>query len=141
MATVINSLGKLVGWNAITVRVLGRDLVGIAKIAYSDEQVSNNAPGAGKYPVGIEEGNYTATASIDLFNEEVRALQNALPIGKRLQDIAPFDITVSYVLNGNRVNDILHNVRFINNGVDVSQGDGKIVRSFNLALTHITHAT
>ena len=137
--TVINSLGKLVGWNSVTFRLLGRDVIGIAKIQYNDEQVSANAHGAGKYPVGIEDGNYTAAASVDLFNEEFRALQDALPSGGRIQDIEPFDITVSYLNGSNRVNDVLHNVRFLNNGVDVKQGDGKIVRSFNLAITHITH--
>jgi len=137
--TVINSLGKLVGWNAVTLRLLGRDVVGVSKIQYGDEQVSANSYGAGKFPVGIEDGNYTANASLDLFNEEFRALQDALPTGKRVQDIEPFDITVSFEQNGLRVTDILHGVRFTNNGVDVKQGDGKIVRSFTLALTHITH--
>ena len=138
-ATVINSLGKLVGWNAVTLRLLGRDVVGVSKIQYDDEQKSENSYGAGKFPVGIEDGNYAAKASIDLFNEEFRALQAALPAGTRIQDLTPFDITVSYARDGEVINDVLHNVRFLNNGVDVKQGDGKIVRAFNLALTHITH--
>lgn len=140
MATVVNSLGKLTGWNSVTARVLGRDVVGISKVAYSDEQVSNNAMGAGSMPVGIEGGNYSATASIDLFEKEVRALQAALPPGWRLQDLRPFDIVVSYALpEGGVITDIIHNCRFMNNGVEINQGDGKIVRSFNLAVTHITH--
>lgn len=140
MPQVINSLGKLKGWNSVALRVLGRDVVGVAKIAYSDEQSHANAYGAGKEPVGLEEGNYTATASIDLFDEEVRALQGVIPPGLRMQDIAPFPVVVSYETPGGGTNtDIIHNCRFMNNGIEVKQGDGKIVRSFNLAVTHITH--
>lgn len=139
MAQVINSLGKLKGWNSVTLRVLGRDVVGVAKIAYDDEQTHNNAYGAGKEPVGLEEGNYSAKASVDLFEEEVRALQNVIAPGARLQDIVPFPIIVSYETpGGGTVTDVIHNCRFMNNGIEVKQGDGKIVRSFNLAVTHIT---
>jgi hypothetical protein len=114
--------------------------VGISKIAYADEQVSNNAMGAGSMPVGIEGGNYSASASFDLFKEEVRAIQTALPAGVRMQDIQPFDILVSYAIpGGGRRTDVIHNCRFLNNGVEVNQGDGKIVRSFNMATTHISH--
>jgi hypothetical protein len=140
MATVVNSLGKLTGWNAVTARILGRDVVGISKIQYDDEQQSNNAMGAGKMPVGIEDGNYIAKASIDLFEEEVRAIQNSIPPGTRLQDIAPFPIIVSYAIaDGARITDSILNCRFLNNGIEINQGDGKIVRSFNLAVTHILH--
>jgi len=140
MPQVVNSLGKLTGWNSVTARILGRDVVGISKVAYSDEQVSNNAMGAGSMPVGIEGGNYTANASVDLFEEEVRAIQTAMPAGVRVQDILPFDVIVSYALpGGGRTTDVIHNCRFLNNGIEVKQGDGKIVRSFNLAVSHISH--
>ncbi|MBK5213364.1 MAG: hypothetical protein JJE55_06865 [Flavobacteriaceae bacterium] len=140
MATVINSLGKLKGWNSVTLRLFARDVVGVAKIAYGDEQSHANAYGAGKEPVGLEEGNYTATASIDLFDEEVRALQSVIPPGLRMQDIVPFPIIVSFEIPGGGTStDVIHNCRFMNNGIEIKQGDGKIVRSFNLAVTHITN--
>lgn len=138
---VVNSLGKLKGWNSVTTRLLGRDVVGIAKVQYDDDKPSPNAFGAGGYPVGIEDANYTAKASIDLFDEEVREIMKALPAGKRMQDITPFDIPVSFEVpgTGERQTDIIHNCRFTNVGLEVKQNDGKIVRSFNLAVTHITH--
>lgn len=139
---IVNSLGKLTGWNSITLRIFGRDVVGIRRVQYSDEQAIVNGYGAGKMPVGEEEGNYSATASIDLLNEEVLAIQNALPPGTRLQDIPGFDIVVSYEYGATgtlKRTDIIHNCRFTNNGVEVSQGDGAIVRSFTLKTSHITH--
>lgn len=139
---IVNSFGKLTGWNSVTLRLFGRDVVGIRRIQYSDEQQIENAYGAGKMPVGEEEGNYSATAAIDLLNEEVFAIQNALPAGMRMQDIPNFDIVVSYEYGATgalRRTDIIHNCRFTNNGLEVNQGDGSIVRSFTLKVSHISH--
>tara|TARA_R100001369_G_scaffold58031_1_gene84845 strand:- start:2805 stop:3236 length:432 start_codon:yes stop_codon:yes gene_type:complete len=139
MATVVNSLGKLTGWNAITLRLLGRDVVGITKVQYNDEKTVEKHMGAGNYPVGKSSTNYTASASIDLYEEEVRELVKALPSGNRLQDIDDFDIVVSYALpTGGTQKDILHNCSFSTNGKEVNQGDGRIIRSFDLNPTHIT---
>lgn len=136
---IVNGFGKLTGWNSITLRLLGRDVVGIRRIQYSDEQQVENGYGAGKMPVGEEEGNYSATAAIDLLNEEVAAIQNALPPNTRMQDIPWFDIVVTYERAGQQRTDIIHNCRFTNNGVEVNQGDGSIVRSFTLKTSHISH--
>jgi hypothetical protein len=94
--TIINKFGKMAGWNSVTARALGRDIVGIKKIAYSDEQEMDNEYGAGKMPIGQSEGNYKAKASIELTIEERLALQASLPSGTRIQDIAPFPIVVAY---------------------------------------------
>ena len=56
--TIINKFGKMAGWNSVTARALGRDIVGIKKIAYSDEQEMDNEYGAGNMPIGQSEGNY-----------------------------------------------------------------------------------
>lgn len=138
MAEVVaNKFGKLTGWNSITVHMLGRDLEGITKVAYDDTQTIENAYGANKYPVGEEEGNYEATASIDLFHEEKAGLLRALKPNQRIQDIT-FDIVVEYELqDGTIYKDVVRNCRFKNNGVDVTQGDGKIVTSHELKVSHI----
>ena len=139
MATVVNSLGKLTGWNNITVRILGRDVVGITKIQYGDDKTVEKHMGAGAYPVGKSSNNYSASGSMDLFEEEVRQLVAALPAGKRLQDIDDFDVVVAFALPGGGVQkDIVHNCSFSDSGKEINQGDGKIVRSFQLNPTHIT---
>lgn len=138
MADVTNSLGRLVGWNSITIRLFGRDVIGVKSISYDDQQEVDNEMGAGKYPVGETDGVYTAKAAIELLNEEYLGIQKSLPKGKRIQDIDATDILVSYTYQDEVVTDILHNVRFKNNGVDVKQGDGSIVRKFDLKISHIT---
>ena len=135
--TIINKFGKMAGWNSVTARALGRDIVGIRKIAYSDEQEMENEYGAGNMPIGQSEGNYKAKASIELTAEERLALQASLPRGSRLQDIAPFPIVVAYDYGGAIYKDVIHNCKIMDNGVDVKQGDKTISTDHNLLTSHI----
>lgn len=136
--TIINSLGKLQGWNNITVNLLARDVVGITELSYSDNTKKENAGGAGGMPVGRTESNYEAKASITLYKEEVDAIQKSLPKGKRLQDIDMFDIIVEYqTKNGQVIKDIIYNVEFTGKSIDVKQGDGSIAHKLELIVSHI----
>jgi hypothetical protein len=135
---IINNLGKLQGWNNITVNLLARDVVGITELNYSDNTKKENAMGAGGMPVGRTESNYEAKASITLYKEEVDAIQKSLPKGKRLQDIEMFDIIVEYQLkNGQVIKDIINGVEFTGKGIDVKQGDGSIAHKLELIVSHI----
>ena len=78
-----------------------------------------------------------AEASITLLKEEVNALQLALGSGKRLTDIEPFDIPVMYEYKGLVMKDVIRNVEFTDNGVDVKQGDKSIATQFTLLPSHI----
>jgi len=136
--TIINKFGKMAGWNSITTNILGRDLEGITELAYSDETDKKNFNGAGGFPVGRGDGNTEAKASFSLYKEEVNGLLNALPPGGRLQDIAPFDITVNYEkADGSLQKDRIRNCEFMGNGIDVKNGDGSIVTKFDLLVSHI----
>ncbi len=135
--TIINKYGRITGWNKITLTLFGKDVEAITEIAYSDEQEKDNEYGAGKYPVGQNEGNYKATASITLFSEEIVAIQKSLPAGVRITDIPPTQIAIEYEYNGVLVKDVLNNASFKNNGREVKQGDGKIVHKMDLLISHI----
>jgi hypothetical protein len=89
--------GKQYSWADVRVNVLGRTLQGISEIDYDDQEDVTSVKGSGKYPLGYTQGNYKATAKMTLWMSEVEALSQSLPEGKRLQDIAPFDITVVYL--------------------------------------------
>src|SRR5690554_3411859 len=136
-AIIVNKFGTVQGWNNITVNLLGRDVEGITKVAYDDTQTKENVYGAGHMPIGRSRANYEPTASITLLKEEVDALKRSLERGKRIQDIAPFDIQVKYEVDGVIMFDRIRNVEFTNNGVDVSQGDGTIEFEFELIVSHI----
>lgn len=135
--SLINKFGKMAGWNAVTVNMLGRDVEGITELEYNDTVEKENVYGAGKFPVGRSEGNYTPSASITLLLEEVNALQNALPPGTGLHAIAPFPIVVEYEYNGFVKRDVIHNCEFKGRGVAVKQNDKTIAYKFELIVSHI----
>lgn len=126
------------GWNAVTANLLGRDLEGITELAYSDSQKKENVYGAGQYPIGRGRGNYEAKASITILKEEVDALKLALPAGKTIQEIAPFDIVVEYETeNGFIKKDRIRNAEFLGDGVEVKQNDMTIATKYELLISHI----
>ena len=136
--TIINKFGKMAGWNSITVNMMGRDVEGISSVKYDDDVAKENVYGAGKYPVGRGEGNYTPAASLGILKEEIDALQLSLPPGRRLQDIEPFDVTVQYEYKDGRIiTDRIRNCEFTNRGVDVKNGDGSISTEYTLIVSHI----
>lgn len=136
--SIINSLGKLQGWNNITTNLFGRDVVGIEEISYSDNIKKENAYGAGGMPVGRTESNYEAKASITLLKEEVDAIRKTLPPGKRLQDIDMSDIVVEYATkSGEIMRDTIRNAEFTGSEIQVKQGDGSIAMKLELIVSHI----
>lgn len=137
---VINKFGTMLGWTSVTANLLGRDAEGITEISYTDEVVKENIKGAGQYPIGRSRGDYEAEASITLYKEEVDILRSSLPAGKRLQDIAPFDINVQYATpEGQILKDRIRNCEFTNDGVEVAQGDGTIATQYKLIISHIEY--
>lgn len=128
------------GWNSIIVNLLGRDVEGITEVNYTDTQAKANEYGGGGYPIGRSYGNYEAEASITLYKEELDGLRLSLGVGKRIQDIAPFDIIVMYEdESGVIMKDIIRNAEFTNDGVEVAQSDGTIATQLTLLISHIDY--
>lgn len=137
LKTIINKFGKLIGWNSVTTNMMGRDVEGMTALKYGDGKEKTNEYGAGGYPVGRGEGNYSAHASITLNIEEQIALQTSLPPGKGFIDIAPFDITVEYDYQGKKYKDRIRNCEFAGKSVEVKQNDKTITNEFELIVSHI----
>ncbi len=137
LQVLINKFGKLGGWNSVTTSMLGRDIEGITELKYDDSQEKENIYGAGPFPIGRGTGNYKATCSITLLKEEVDALQLSLGPGKRLTDIAPFDVAVSYDYTSKILKDRIRNCEFSGRSVDVKQNDKVIATTFELVVSHI----
>ena len=125
-------------WASIAFNFLGRTVTGIAKIDYEDNLNIENHYGAGNMPSHRSIGNYEAKASLDLYQFEVVGIQMAT-LGKRIQSIAPFDITVCFKPEGQDllVTDIIRNVQFKNNKRSLSQGDTKSVVPMEIICSHI----
>jgi hypothetical protein len=128
----------------------------IGKIALSDEEIrakygegvsiievdngilENGVYGAGNMPIGTGKGKYAAKASMTLQMEELEVLQAAAP-NKKLQDIPPFDVVVTYLRDdGITVFHTIKNCRFKTNGRDVKSGDMKVEKEIDLFPTHIS---
>jgi hypothetical protein len=137
MKVLINKFGKVAGWNSVTVTMMGRDVEGITELKYNDTVEKENIYGAGGMPIGRGSGNYAATCSITLIKEEVDALQLTLGPGKRLTDIAPFDIAVAYEYLGRIYTDRIRNCEFTGRSVEVKQNDKVIATSYDLIVSHI----
>lgn len=137
MGQIINKFGKMKGWNSLTANGLGRDIEGFTALEYSDKVEKENAYGAGGFPIGRGEGNYSAKASITLNLEEEMALQKSLPRGKRLADIAPFDLLAEYEHGEVRYRDRIRNCEFTGRSVAIKQGDKTVAHKHELIVSHI----
>ena len=136
MTPLVN--GKRHSWASIRVNVLGRTVEGISAISYSDKVEKANNYGVGNMPVSRGRGNYEAEATITLFAYEVDAIQKSIP-GKRLDEIPAFDISVTYLAEGNDkiVNHVIRNCEFQSNKRDVKQNDTNIEIDLDLIVSHI----
>lgn len=120
MASVVNDgipliNGTLYSWADIVVLIGGVPVTGIVGVDYGDEQEVVNKWGAGRYPVGRAKGRITPTAKLILYQEEVEALQEQAVNG-RIQDIAPFDVIVTYIPDSGIVKtDKIRNCQFSGN--------------------------
>ncbi|MCW5900488.1 MAG: hypothetical protein KIT10_14585 [Flavobacteriales bacterium] len=137
MAEIINNFGKVAGWNSQQAVLFGRKLVGISKIMYKDTSEVESVYGAGKYPIGIGDGNYSAECAFTISDEEMRGILSSLPPGQRIQDIPPFDWPVLTIRNGRVTKDVIRNVQFKGIGKEVSQNDKSINYETDTHCSHI----
>lgn len=142
MASTINNgiplvNGMLYSWADIVVAISGVPVTGIIGIEYGDDQDVVNKYGAGRHPVGRAKGRITPSAKITLYQEEVEALQRQTTNG-RLQDIAPFDITVTYIPDSGIVTvDKIRNCQFKANSRKWKEGDTGQEVELELVPSHI----
>lgn len=142
MASIINNgtplvNGMLYSWADIVTAISGVPVTGITGIEYADDQEVVNKYGAGRHPVGRAKGRITPTAKIKLYQEEVEALQRQAPNG-RLQDIAPFDIIVTYIPDSGIVTvDKIRNCQFKSNSRKWNEGGTGQEVELDLVPSHI----
>lgn len=130
--------GQLYGWGDVSVGIAGVVVTGVTAIEYKEEQEKINVYGSGLYPIGHGSGRISPSASITLLEDEIARLREAAPNG-RLQDIAPFDITVTFLSpNTAKIQThVLKNCQFTDNGVSASEGDTSLSQQLTLVLSSI----
>ena len=142
MATIINNgiplvNGILYSWADIVVAITGVPVTGITAVEYGDEQEVVNKYGAGRHPVGRAKGRITPSAKLTLYQEEVEAIQRQAPNG-RIQDIAPFDVIVTYIPDSGIVTvDKIRNCQFLKNERKWAEGDTGQTVELDILPSHI----
>jgi len=126
-------------WADVKINILGRTVSGITAVSYEDKQDKQNNYGAGAFPVSRGRGKYEATSKVTLHAYEVEAIVKALGIGKRIQDVPPFDMIISFLPVGSDglVTHVIRNCEFTNNKRDIKQGDTVIEVELELITSHI----
>ncbi|WP_443937093.1 hypothetical protein [Pedobacter sp. MW01-1-1] len=109
--TAIN--GEIFSWSNIRLFLLGRSVVGLKAIDYKDGVEVKGVKGRGMKDIGFVRGNYNASGKVTFEMAEVEALNASMPAGTSIYDLSPFDITVCYRNNSNRlVTHVLKNCLF-----------------------------
>ena len=129
--------GVAYGWADIVCIIAGVPVTGITAIEYDDKQEMSNNYGGGRYPVSRGKGRIACTAKIALEMPEVLAIQEK-SINGRLQDIAPFNIQVSYIPDGGKiVHDVIKDCQFTENARKWKEGDTNQVVELPLIVSKI----
>lgn len=129
--------GESYSWSQVTINLLGRSIEGVSSIEYETTQEKTNNYGRGVKPVSRGRGKKSYTGSVTLKEEEIRAIEAALPINKSLVDIAAFPIVVVFNNNGILNTDTLMYCEFTNRGVSVNTDSTDVERQINLIIGDI----
>ena len=135
MRTLVN--GTSYDYTKISVILAGTPVLEVTEINYTQDQEKENNFGTGVLPVSRGQGERNSSGSIGLAMNEVEVLRDAAPPNGSLLDLPAFDIIVVYGNPQKLVTHRLIKCEFTNDGVETSQGDTSITRSFDLVIGNI----
>lgn len=136
MIPLIN--GRAYDFTQVVVKIFGASVSSVSAISYSEEQAKENNYGTGTRPVSRGRGAKNASGSITLSMNDIEAIRDTIDTGSLL-DIEPFDVQISYLNSEKVVTHILKNCEFTNDGVEASQDDKDLKKSFDLVISHINY--
>jgi hypothetical protein len=133
--------GKEYDFEDIKVKIFDKEPIGITAVKYGHKQETQLQHGRGKTAIAYTRGKYEATGEIGLLQSELEAIQRTLPKGKSLTDIPPFDITVSYAMEGdtNAVTDILKGCFFTEVSKELKAGGTAMEVKLPLVITQVLY--
>lgn len=131
--------GDSYSWSQIDITILGRRLEGVSGINYTSSQEKTNNYGRGNKPISRGKGKKSYSGSITLKEEEIKAIEAAIPAGKDIVDIKPFPIIVAFSNNGiHTIHKLLH-CEFMDRGVEVNTDTTDVERQLNLIIGDINY--
>ncbi len=114
--------GQFYSWSKIRFNFLGSSFSTITAIKYEEVDEINDVKSVGGKKLGYTQDNTTTNGSISILAETLEKIAKKIPNG-RLQDIAPFPITVSYVdALGDLVSHVLIGCKFTKNSREATAG-------------------
>jgi len=122
--------GNEYAWEDLQVIIEGKSspIEGITAIEYETSKDHSNIYGRGDEPVAMGRGKKEFSGKMVLLQSEFEAMQQGLPKGKDVTDLAAFGITVAYApAGGIAVVDQLNYVRIKKFKKGLATGDGKII--------------
>jgi hypothetical protein len=133
--------GKEYDFEDIKVKIFDKEPIGVTSVKYGHKQETKLQHGTGKHAISYTRGKYEATGEIGLLQSEFEAMQRTLPKGKSLTDIPPFDITVSYAMEGdtNAVTDILKGCFFTEVSKELKTGGEAMEIKLPIIVTRILY--
>jgi hypothetical protein len=130
--------GKAYDFTQVIVKILGAKVNSLTAITYTEEQEKENNYGLGNRPVSRGHGVISASASITLSMNDIEAIRDIARDGSLLK-LAPFDIQVSFMNSQKVVTHIVKNCEFTTDGMEATQGDKDIKKSFDIIPSHIVY--
>ncbi|MCP3682136.1 MAG: hypothetical protein GY861_05535 [bacterium] len=140
MAEVALINGIAYDYTRIIVNILGVPVKGITEVNYVQEQEKTNNFGTGEKAHSRGRGPKDTSGSFGIAMNEVEALRAVAPNGNLL-DIPPFDVTIFFDVTGKTKKHTLTDVEFTNDGVESSQGDTDIARTFDIVIGDLEYQT
>lgn len=126
-------------WADMKFTFLGREVVGITAVSWTKKHDKTNNYGAGDEVISRGHGKKEYDANITLECKEVVGILDALEEGEDLTDIAPFELSISFLNDSNKKVDVtIHNVEFLESGLDAKSGDTSIEIELPLIISGIT---
>ena len=135
-ATLVN--GTSIAWENIEVRFGSLGVInGITKIDYKREGKHTANYGAGSEPISYGFGQYTYTASMEIYQEEWKKLW--LFAGGSPLSLSPQDMYITIAPSQDSVifpyTDTLYNVKFLDDGMNANSGDTKLLFTINMMIS------
>lgn len=121
--------GSTYNWAQVRIQFsnMTTPIIGVTNISYSSAREFENVYGTGDQPIARSSGNVTYEASITLYKDEVKRIQDASPFGD-ITLLEPFEIIVSYrsTIADKITTETLKNVQFTSNPTAIAQNDKTI---------------
>ena len=138
MATIQSINSKDFSYSNIEILIAGQSIVKVGAVSYVVTQEKPNNYGLGKYPTGFGDGVLEYEVSMDIaIADVVRLRAFSLSADRSLLGVPEFTTIVRLNNGVFSFADVMTFCRFTSDGMEASQGDTNIMRSYDIQTSSI----